>query len=397
MLSVIVSYKKQIYFYFILILIFLLLVEISLRFIESECNFTDSEVFSHYNTFEKNKICSSYNKSLGNSLTYNNVILYLTPNYHSTHVNINSDGFRGDEISEKNKYTVIFLGGSTTFGIISSSDEKTIPALVKKKLKEENIDVQVINAGIPGATSIDELYLLETNLLSYRPDLVIMYDGWNDIGSRDKIKLNIDYEQFKKNTFLENSAKIQNITSNSNSNSNSNSGTGILNFFVAIDYKTGIGMSLFFRDNLLLNSNIIKNETYMPEYNFNTNLIQIENSLKNNWNTVCRMGEDNSFLTINILHPSLGTGSRNLSNEEIMRMSLSNFRYDNLNYLQKFDIEKMKNSKCQNVLDLRNVFDDINDKTIYFDEVHVSDYGNEIISDKITSVLIPIIENNLQK
>ena len=102
------------------------------------------------------------------------------------------------------------------------------------------------------------------------------------------------------------------------------------------------------------------------------------------------------FLIVNILHPSLGTGSRNISHEEQITNLHPNLQHDNLNYLQKFNIEKMKNSKCQNIIDLRNVFDDINDKTIYFDLVHVSDYGNEIISDKITSFLIPIIENNLR-
>jgi hypothetical protein len=391
-MSVQVTYKKQFLLFIILILVFLVLVEISLQIIEPKCNFINSEIFSDYNIFEKNEMCSSYQSLL---YDHSNPIPYLIPSQHYDNLNINSYGFRGDEISNENKYTIIFLGGSTVFGIVTSSDKTTIPAFLEKKLKEENLDVQVINAGIPKATSVDELYLLETDLLKYKPNLVIMYDGWNDIGERNKIKLNIDYEQYKKNSYFEN---YEDISKNEFQNSTkTKSGTGILKFFSKIDYKTGIGMTYFIRDNLILNFNVLKNEYYVPEKNFDSNLVQIEIKLKNNWDKVCNMGEQNSFQTVNILQPSLGTGSRNLSNEEIIRMSLVNYNNDNLDYLQKFDIGKMENSECHNIIDLRDIFDEINDKTVYFDVVHVSDFGNKIISEKIYEKILPIVIKNIKK
>jgi hypothetical protein len=38
----------------------------------------------------------------------------------------------------------------------------------------------VWNAGVPGFDANQELALLGTEILDYRPDLVVICDGWND-------------------------------------------------------------------------------------------------------------------------------------------------------------------------------------------------------------------------
>ena len=38
----------------------------------------------------------------------------------------------------------------------------------------------MINAGISGAKSWNELELVKNKLVNYQPDLIIIYDGWND-------------------------------------------------------------------------------------------------------------------------------------------------------------------------------------------------------------------------
>ena len=47
-----------------------------------------------------------------------------------------------------------------------------------KKLLNQKIDV--INAGTPGATSETEYELIKDRLLKHEPNLIILYDGWND-------------------------------------------------------------------------------------------------------------------------------------------------------------------------------------------------------------------------
>jgi hypothetical protein len=357
----------------------LIITEIAIRYVETfepSCLFTNSEIFSNYTNLEKNQMCSEY-KSV--ELDYLQPFAITKPNQIGEYVNINSDGFRGKEIIDENKYRIIFLGGSTVFGTITTSDETTIPAFVEKKLIEKNFNIQVINAGIPSATSIDELYILENNLLKYNPDLVIMYDGWNDITERNKIKFNIEYEKFKENSYIENVGELSNTE---------NIGKNIFNFFVDINYRTGVGFGIFIRDNFIPNLNIdeIKNSEKI------SNLILIEERLKNNWQKVCNLGEQNSFKTINFIQPGIETSSRNLSNEESIFISKTT-QIEEINYLKKLDIKKLENSNCKNVIDLRNTFDNINNKTIFFDSIHTSDDGNEIISEKIINIIIPIINN----
>ena len=98
--------------------------------------------------------------------------------------NINSQGFRGDEISEKksqNTYRIFAVGGSTTYGT-GVNDNETWPAYLQKKFDELSIgkNIEIINAGIQGANSNVETKMIKSKILKLEPDLILMYDGVND-------------------------------------------------------------------------------------------------------------------------------------------------------------------------------------------------------------------------
>ena len=96
----------------------------------------------------------------------------------------NSYGFRGDEF-EKEKphdtYRIFTVGGSTTFGVGANGDE-TWPANLQKIINKEITEkkIEVINFGEYGAKSESEYILIKNKIISLNPDLIIMYDGWND-------------------------------------------------------------------------------------------------------------------------------------------------------------------------------------------------------------------------
>lgn len=124
---------------------------------------------------------------------------------------INSLGFRGREISVKklpNTYRIFCLGGSTTFGNISSPD--TWPEKLEKMLKAKypTMNFEVINGGVPAYCSSDSLITFLLRALELEPDAITIMDGINDQHFWGAENFRQDYSHGRKhlefkNTFLD--------------------------------------------------------------------------------------------------------------------------------------------------------------------------------------------------
>ncbi len=126
-------------------------------------------------------------------LTGGNINIYepytaiaLRPNYkiriNNYYYHINSLGFRSKELIEPKPpedFRVFILGGSTVEG--GMNERWTIDTYLGQELKKYYQGVEVINAGIVGYSSQEELALLQTKILDLRPDLVVIFDGRNDL------------------------------------------------------------------------------------------------------------------------------------------------------------------------------------------------------------------------
>jgi lysophospholipase L1-like esterase len=115
-----------------------------------------------------------------------------------TRYNSNSFGFRGQEFTREKQegvYRIIAIGDSCTFGVGVSNDEHTYPVLLEKKLNREikNRKFEVINAGIPGYLCLQSLISFLTELVDYKPDMIIVYTGWNEIGRIFTLESNMDH------------------------------------------------------------------------------------------------------------------------------------------------------------------------------------------------------------
>ena len=376
-LSVQVSYKKQFILFFILICMTLLITEGIVRTLdikEVHCAFIETDFFKNYNMFEKQDMCEKYNSL---KYDYTQQIRLLEPNQHNKYFNINYDGFRGPELNFQDEDYIIFvLGGSTIFGFITSSDEFTIPSILEKKINNEKLNVKVVNAGIPMATSGNELYYLENYILDYSPDMIIMYDGWNDI-----IEGINDYKK-------DNSDKGYNPI-NEDLSTEDNTNTGLISFFAKIDYQTGLGIALFL-SHLINDPEIDINENINIYKNTDTSALDfIESKIENNWLKACSLEEKHELQIVNILQPMLGTSDRIISNET--KSLLSSFSV----HMKKLDLDENRLNACHNVYDFRNVFAEMDNEVIYFDEGHMSDFGNEIIAENIFKKILPIILKDL--
>jgi len=181
-MSMRVSYKKQIFLFCLFFVIVLGGIEIiaNLWWInETRCNFTNNEVFANMDDSELRKICQDQSNLNMNEF-------FILPNQNLNSIHINSLGFRGPEFNiekDENTYRIFFIGGSTAFGSGSTSDQTTIPGFLEKSLNTLNtdFDIQIINAGKSGFNTLTEKDLIFETIQYMEPDLIIMYDGWNNI------------------------------------------------------------------------------------------------------------------------------------------------------------------------------------------------------------------------
>jgi lysophospholipase L1-like esterase len=74
---------------------------------------------------------------------------------------------------------LLALGDSTTFGV-GVEDRETWPAVLERRLRDEGIPAEVINAGVPGYTAYQGKVFLERRGVALRPDIVVCCFGFND-------------------------------------------------------------------------------------------------------------------------------------------------------------------------------------------------------------------------
>ena len=119
---------------------------------------------------------------------------------------VNSLGFRGPELSAVKGPTTLRVwcaGGSTTFDICVSSDADAWPAQLQRRLAAASpgVQIEVINAGIPGevlATNLRDFQRLARRL---DPDVLVIYPGPNDL--RRLANEKFGHEKFQASWFSE--------------------------------------------------------------------------------------------------------------------------------------------------------------------------------------------------
>ena len=104
------------------------------------------------------------------------------PGFTFTH---NSLGFRGPETTVDKPdgvYRILCVGGSTTYGTGCSDDSTTYPARLQEILQENHPErrFEVINAGVSGYGTAENLINIQLRLLELDPDAIIVYHAAND-------------------------------------------------------------------------------------------------------------------------------------------------------------------------------------------------------------------------
>ena len=370
-----VSYKKQFVFGIIFLIIILSAVEGLLRiddYFNNQCLYISSNIYPDLDYNTQKQICDNYRD-----------IAYLTgidrqilPNQENKTIHINNFGMRGPDITQdkpNDTYRIFIIGGSTVYGSGSTSDKTTIPGFLQEKIDNSGIDqkVQVINAGIMGSTSIEEVHRIKNDLVNFDPDMIIIYDGVNDAG--------ISWERYSDHANWEVKPEKK-----------------ILTFFQIYlpEYKTPLNAVAFIErikvgisgDNNLFPHQPVGRETfYISEH-----MLERASLWHNRIKDACEFGNENGFKTMVIFQPMLGTGNKPLAEfEHSYYLAVGGEKNTEVYDILSNGLLGLENY-CYKVEDFRNVFDNV-PEFVYFDIAHLADYGNEVVSQRIFEIIKPTI------
>lgn len=266
----------------------------------------------------------------------------------------NYKGYRGFIKSEKKKdlKRIVTVGGSTTFGY-GTNFKDSYPYLLEKKLNNKKFDV--VNLGIQ-SNRIDGIYkdIIHYEYLDY--DLVIIYSGYNDCFYKGKISYltrhnNFFFKHFNYLPILQTYLIEKTIIS--------------LNLNLEEFYKKKKKKN----DHIMCNEpKKIKNITIDEKKIFMKN---IELNYINSYRNVIEYLIKKNKIII-VLHQPLYGGELQKIQKELLLKLLENFN------IYQIDMGDFLN---------------INNKNLFFDEMHLTKEGNSIIA----NVVYDFIVNNLDK
>ena len=434
-MSVVVSYKRQTVVFVVMAIIALAATEAAVRLLEEtvipRCAFLSHEAFRGVPAGVKEGMCREYHSIRSD---YDGKA-YTPKPMEGDHVSIVEGGFRGHgpEAINEGSYRIFMLGGSTAFGLVTTSDELTIPALLEKKLRDSGLDARVVNAGSPGASTYEERYRVDRYAEEWDPDMVIMYDGVNELiyqgatyeeflGAGHWVKAEgvgglrvplpagyegrvntTDWGKVNDPDFGErHHVPLANASEAETPGKQWHGpGIGIARLAIWLDYRTALGAIQWARE--------ATNPRPDPDpASWEGGVLMgdpapvIERSLHGNWAAVCELGKGGGFTTVNFLQPHLGTADREITEHETQAYyTWHPIKTDPPTYVRasqfsaNVTLDPARYHPCENVHDLRGAFDGMDGVTVYFDWQHMRGSGNDVVASAMYDVVRPLVEDGL--
>jgi hypothetical protein len=270
-------------------------------------------------------------------------------------LNTNYLGLRTVDNFISEKFDVMFLGGSLVYGAFSPSNETTISAYFEKLTK-----LKSLNAGVGGHVLKQHFSLFSNYLKKISSNKIIFVFGFNDMGNCFNGK---NYQDIKLDIFHKKINKI-------------------INDPIKEGLKISVAAILkIFKLKKIIYNLIKKNSKKTGNFKDNTS------------NYLDDLLSDISYfknLSINkeiyfFIQPNLITTKKKLTQYEkgiIESRDIKKIQFCK-NFHEKLN-KKIKN--LNNIINLESIFDN-EDDTIFIDEAHVADKGNEIIAKKIYEII----------
>jgi hypothetical protein len=286
--------------------------------------------------------------------------------YSGKYINVDENGLRytwNSKNSANDPIKIYFFGGSTTWGT-GARDNYTIPSLVSKYLFENNISANVTNYGESGYQNTQETIFLMLELQKDIPDVVIFYDGVNDVYSA---------YQNRKAGLPQHGAVLA-------------CKNEYINYVVTMYTEHSYFWKCFtFLKNKLIGArdksvhasdNAIENKEELAE--------EVIDVYSHNIKIIHGLEKEYGFKSYFFWQPCLYTKKYLSETEE-------NFIEEQLEIAQLYNFEvnhsHLKLKADTSFIDVSNIFDNHN-KTVFIDWCHLGENGNEIVANKIGKTIL---------
>lgn len=286
-------------------------------------------------------------------------------------INVDQEGYR-KTINSTEGRTIRFFGGSTMWGA-RLEDKNTIPSLFGKCSEE---DFEIINHGESGFNSRQELAeMINIFLKKKRTDLVVFYDGVNDIDflcdQNSSIPSHKRENQFKQKLLTQKASQ---------------------NYFHSNDNILGLSQQLFYKIFLENTRSLIKN---IRRYLFNVahypyschvdsaRAEAVAGNLLDCWKNARVIAKENGSEFIAILQPNIYIGN---ANSDYLTLDRSGLQGENFKAVYKILQKKIAEENVDWMYDFSSVFAD-NQHPLYFDFCHLNNEGNEIVANNICKII----------
>jgi len=289
------------------------------------------------------------------------------PNFHGVYVNVDNESMRKTDnpCSSKDSIRIFVFGGSTTWGS-GVQDNSTFPSYLSKYLCQIGISNEIKNFGEGAYVNTQEMIRLQLELRKGNiPDIVIFYDGANDAAS----------------TYQNNLSGWHHNVFDRQADFNSRKRLNILQF--ALD---SYSMKVLNRVAMMFGIHK-KTRGYTGE--------QLENDTisvySNNLQIINTLSREYNFKVFYYWHPTISS-KLVLSEDEKNKISKDQVFegfYQNIT-------KKVRKLNLTEFYDISTIFNKYNN-TIFIDDCHVFEQGNEIIAKRISEDVINYVTSNLVK
>lgn len=288
-----------------------------------------------------------------------------------------------------NIYRVIVLGGSTVMGQGAPRPSQNLVGMLRKAVRERGLTgpnrkrVEFINAGVYAYTSAQEYLYLVADLLRFRPDLVVAYDGWNDIYS--------DYKSPRSAPWAQSNAERLTL-SYSIAGSSRLLAWNLRDFLTKSDFKLGMAELSWAAFDRLSQSVSNKSDAIQSEIVSEALDPRVIENYSRNRRAFLALADDQLSVAL-FLQPLVDTDARTFSAEEMAswwypQISLRIQFYEHARQIMEDLRERNQDNGRYCIADLSHSLKGVPEEAVYVGWGHLLPRGNEVVAAHMLDKLV---------